>query len=101
MEAAAKTNSDEREALLTLFPALVRPLMPVALEQPDDSPTSRHYGVGVFFFEESPKPVSCGDAQSRAVDSSVNRLNGSIREVHVLAPPVSIKSDQGNSGKSK
>jgi hypothetical protein len=69
--------------------------------EPDDSPTSRHYGVGVFFFEESPTPVSSGDAQSRAVDSSFKRWNGSVREVDVLAPPASIKGDQGNSGKSK
>src|SRR5277367_2144211 len=33
MEAAAKTSTDEREALLALFTALLRPLMPVALER--------------------------------------------------------------------
>src|SRR5580698_7811974 len=32
MEAAAKTSSDERDALLALFASLLRPLMPVALE---------------------------------------------------------------------
>jgi hypothetical protein len=69
--------------------------------EPDDSPASRHYGVGVFFFEESPTPVSSGDVLSQAGDSSFNRLNGSVREVDVLAPPASIKSDQGNSGKLK
>lgn len=33
MEAAAKSSSDERGALLALFTALLRPLMPVALER--------------------------------------------------------------------
>src|ERR1700722_16836085 len=33
MEAASKTSSEERDALLALFPALLRPLMPVALER--------------------------------------------------------------------
>ncbi len=33
MEAASKTSSDERDALLALFTALLRPLMPVALER--------------------------------------------------------------------
>jgi len=33
MEAAAKTSPDERDALLALFTALLRPLMPVALER--------------------------------------------------------------------
>src|SRR5580698_2455270 len=33
MEAASKTNSAERDALLALFTALLRPLMPVALER--------------------------------------------------------------------
>ncbi len=33
MEAASKTSSDDRDALLALFTALLRPLMPVALER--------------------------------------------------------------------
>jgi hypothetical protein len=33
MEAASKTSSEERDALLALFTALLRPLMPVALER--------------------------------------------------------------------
>jgi hypothetical protein len=33
MEAASKTSTDERDALLALFTALLRPLMPVALER--------------------------------------------------------------------
>ncbi|HEY6455127.1 MAG TPA: DUF6502 family protein [Steroidobacteraceae bacterium] len=33
MDAASKTSSEEREALLALFTALLRPLMPVALER--------------------------------------------------------------------
>src|ERR1700742_3998544 len=33
LETAAKTSADERDALLALFTALLRPLMPVALER--------------------------------------------------------------------
>jgi hypothetical protein len=69
--------------------------------EPDISPSSRHYGVGVYFFEESPSSEQSDAAMSPAGDASGTDKKGSIREIDVLAPPASMKSDQGKSGKLK
>jgi len=69
--------------------------------EPDESGTGRRYGVGVYFFEESQSPVQAGGAQSPGRDLSMEGKKGSVQEIDVLAPPASIKSDQGKSGKSK
>jgi hypothetical protein len=66
--------------------------------EPDDSATGRRYGVGVYFFEESQAPEQSGGTQSPGRDSSVEGRKGSVQEIDVLAPPVSMKSDQGKSG---
>jgi Family of unknown function (DUF6502) len=66
--------------------------------EPDESPASRYYGVGVYFFEESQSPAQSGVAQSTAGGSSVDGRKVSVREIDVLAPPASMKSDQGKSG---
>ncbi len=66
--------------------------------EPDESPTSRHYGVGVYFFDEAPSRENSIDAQSRDGDLSGNKRNGSVREIDVLAPPASMKRDEGKSG---
>ena len=69
--------------------------------EPDESGAGRRYGVGVYFFEESQSPEQSGGARSPGSDSSVEGRMGSTREIDVLAPPASLKSDQGISGKSK
>jgi len=69
--------------------------------EPDETPSGRRYGVGVYFFEESQSPVQAGGAQSPGRDLSMEGKKGSVQEIDVLAPPASIKSDQGKSGKSK
>jgi hypothetical protein len=69
--------------------------------EPDSSPNSRHYGVGVYFFEEPPTPEQSGDAQSQAGGLSVDGAKGSVREIDVLASPASMKNDQGKSGNLK
>jgi hypothetical protein len=69
--------------------------------EPDESPTSRHYGVGVYFFEEPPSREQSSDAQSPAGGFSVGSPKGSVQEIDVLAPPASMKSDQGKSGNPK
>ncbi|HEV2703556.1 MAG TPA: DUF6502 family protein [Steroidobacteraceae bacterium] len=66
--------------------------------EPDESPTSRHYGVGVYFFDEPPSRENSRDGQKQSGDLSVNRRNGSVREIDVLAPPASMKRDEGKSG---
>jgi hypothetical protein len=68
---------------------------------PDNSPESRHYGVGVYFFEESPSSEQPGADTSWAGGSSVDGAKSSIREIDVLAPPASMKSDEGKSGNLK
>jgi hypothetical protein len=55
----------------------------------------------VYFFEESQSPEQSGGANSPGSDSSVEGKKGSAHEVDVLALPVSMKNDQGKSGKSK
>jgi hypothetical protein len=69
--------------------------------EPDESPTSRHYGVGVYFFEEPQSREQSRDAQSQAGGLNVDGVEGSVREIDVLAPPASMKSDQGKSGNQK
>jgi Family of unknown function (DUF6502) len=69
--------------------------------EPDESGTGRRYGVGVYFFEESQSPDLTGGASSPGSDSSVEGRRGSAYEIDVLAPPASMKSDQGKSGKPK
>jgi hypothetical protein len=67
--------------------------------EPDDSPTSRHYGVGVYFFDEAPSREESGDVQSQGGALAPNSRNSSVREIDVLAPPASMKRDEGKSGK--
>jgi len=67
--------------------------------EPDESETGRRYGVGVYFFEESQSPEQSDGAKSPGSDSSVEERKGSAHEFDVLALPVSMKSDQGKSGK--
>jgi Family of unknown function (DUF6502) len=67
--------------------------------EPDETPSGRRYGVGVYFFEESQPPVQAGGAQSPGRDLSMEGRKGSVQEIDVLAPPASMKSDQGKSGK--
>ena len=69
--------------------------------EPDETPSGRRYGVGVYFFEESQPPVQAGGAQSPGRDLSTEGKKGSVQEIDVLALPASMKSDQGKSGKSK
>jgi hypothetical protein len=69
--------------------------------EPDESPLGRRYGVGVYFFEESQSTAQSVGAQSPGRDLSIEGRKGSVQEIDVLAPPASMKSDQGKSGKSK
>lgn len=69
--------------------------------EPDLSPSGRRYGVGVYFFEESQSAEQSAGARSQSGDFSVEGKSGSVEEIDVLAPPASIKRDQGKSGKSK
>ncbi|HEY4340410.1 MAG TPA: DUF6502 family protein [Steroidobacteraceae bacterium] len=68
--------------------------------EPDNSSDSRHYGVGVYFFEEPPSSEQSGDIRSSG-NSSDDERNGSIQEIDVLAQPGSMKSDEGKLGKPK
>ncbi len=69
--------------------------------EPDKSPTSRHYGVGVYFFEEPQSQEQSSGAQSQAGGPSVDRPKGSVQEIDLLDPPASMKNDQGKSGNPK
>jgi hypothetical protein len=69
--------------------------------EPDESPSARRYGIGVYFFEESQSTAQSVGAQGPGRDLSTEGRRGSVQEIDVLAPPASMKSDQGKSGKSK
>jgi Family of unknown function (DUF6502) len=66
--------------------------------EPDESGAGRRYGVGVYFFEESPSIDQSVSARSPGGDYSVEGRKGSIQEIDVLAPQVSMKRDEGKSG---
>ncbi|HTY95035.1 MAG TPA: hypothetical protein VMC02_14170, partial [Steroidobacteraceae bacterium] len=66
--------------------------------EPDQSKAGRRYGVGVYFFEESQSTEQFVGATSPSSDSSVEARKGSVQEIDVLAPPASMKRDEGKSG---
>jgi hypothetical protein len=68
---------------------------------PDESPEARHYGVGVYFFEESQAADQFAGARSPGSEFSLDERKGSIREIDVLAPSALKKIDQGKPGNSK
>jgi hypothetical protein len=68
--------------------------------EPDESAAGRRYGVGVYFFEESQSPGQFSAARSAGSDVSLEDQKDAVREeIDVLAPPASMKSDQGKLGK--
>jgi hypothetical protein len=60
---------------------------------PDESTAGRRYGVGVYFFEESPSAEVSVGARSPGGDESVEGRKGSVREIDVLDPPASMKRE--------
>lgn len=66
--------------------------------EPDESGAGRRYGVGVYFFEESQSPEQSVGTRPGG-DFSIEGRRGSTKEIDVLAPPASMKRDQGKSGK--
>jgi hypothetical protein len=66
--------------------------------EPDESGEGRRYGVGVYFFEESQSPGQTVGTRGPRGDVSAEGQRGSTKEIDVLAPPASIKNDQGKSG---
>src|ERR1700733_5228464 len=69
--------------------------------EPDESPAGRRYGVGVYFFEESQLAEQSASARSLCAEISMEERKGSVQEIDVLAPPASMKGDDGKLGKSK
>jgi hypothetical protein len=69
--------------------------------EPDESPAGRRYGVGVYFFEESQSTEQSASARSPGAEISMEERKGSVQEIDVLAPPASMKGDDGKLGKSK
>jgi uncharacterized protein DUF6502 len=69
--------------------------------EPDESPAGRRYGVGVYFFEESQSAEQSASARSPGAQISMEERKGSVQEIDVLAPPASMKGDDGKLGKSK
>ena len=69
--------------------------------EPDESPAGRRYGVGVYFFEESQLAEQSASARSPGAEISMEERKGSVQEIDVLAPPASMKGDDGKLGKSK
>jgi Family of unknown function (DUF6502) len=61
--------------------------------EPDDSAAGRRYGIGVYFFEESPSAEQSTGARSPGRDESAEGRKGSVREIDVLDPPASMKRD--------
>jgi Family of unknown function (DUF6502) len=69
--------------------------------EPDESAAGRRYGVGVYFFEESQSAEQSAGARSPGAEVSMEERKGSVQEIDVLAPPASMKGDDGKLGKSK
>jgi hypothetical protein len=69
--------------------------------EPDESAAGRRYGVGVYFFEESQSAEQSAGARSPGAEVSLEERKGSVQEIDVLAPPASMKGDDGKLGKSK
>ncbi len=60
---------------------------------PDESPKGRHFGVGVYFFEEPQSTEQSAGAWSPGSGFSAEGRKGSVQEIDVLDPPASLKRD--------